>query len=273
MTVKTLENVPFESIMNCFLASFKNYFVEMPTDFQYYKKRWKNAKVRYDLSYGMFDNDILIGFIIHGIDERNGEVIAFNTGTGVLPEYRGKRIAKSIYKYAIEDLKRQHITKCSLEVIQDNIVAIKSYESIGFQKCKHYKCFKGELQKQDIGNIDLKEITYDQMNWDSIPHQEFYSWDNHKNSIKNGDYRYIQIIKDNIPESYFIINSSNGYLAQFDVLCENQSSWDRLFSGIKAISNTVKINNVDDRLDNKLKYLNAIGLKNTVDQYEMELKI
>ncbi len=273
MTVKPLESIPFESIMDCFLTSFKNYFVEMPTDFQYYKTRWKNAKVRYDLSYGMFDGDVLVGFIINGIDKRNGEVIAFNTGTGVLPEYRGKRIVKSIYKYAIKDLKQHHITKCSLEVIQDNIVAIKSYESIGFQKCKRYKCFKGEVQNNNIAHVDLNEITYKQLDWENIPNQKFYSWDNHKNSIKNGDYRYIQVLKDNTPESYFIINPSNGYLAQFDVMSQNESSWDRLFSGIKIISDTVKINNVDDRLHDKLEYLNTIGLKNTVDQYEMELNI
>lgn len=49
--------------------------------------------------------------------------------------------------------------------------------------------------------------------------------------------------------------------------------WDRLFSGIKQISSIVKVNNVNERLTKKIDYLNSIGLVNSVDQYEMKLKI
>ena len=97
MIVKHLGHTDFNTIMACFLSAFENYFVKMPTDPKYYKQRWKAAKVNFNLSYGMFDNDKLVGFIINAIDERYGEYIAFNTGTGVIPEYRGQKIVKSIY--------------------------------------------------------------------------------------------------------------------------------------------------------------------------------
>ena len=273
MTVRTLEKIAFTSIVECFLTSFKNYFVEMPEDPEYYRERWQNAKVRYDLSYGMFDNKKLIGFIINGVDKRHGDLIAFNTGTGVIPEYRGKKIVKSIYEYALKDLERNNITKCSLEVIKENTIAIKSYESTGFTKVKNYKCFKGKIDINDKEPVELNEIGFDQLDWQNLPKQEFYSWDNHKNSIKDGNYRCFQVLNGKTPESYFIINATNGYLAQFDILQTNEHSWNNLFLGIKSISETVKINNIDERLSNKLEYLNSIGIKNTVDQYEMELQI
>jgi ribosomal protein S18 acetylase RimI-like enzyme len=272
MTVRTLEKVAFKSIIDCFLISFENYFVEMPTDLEYYKERWDNAKVRFDLSYGMFDDEKLVGFIINGIDKRNGDVIAFNTGTGVIPEYRGKKIVKSIYEYALKDSKQNNITKCSLEVIKENVIAIKSYESIGFKKCKNYKCFKGKIHIEDKGSIELNEVDYNQFDTINL-NQEYYSWDNHKNSIKDGNYRYFQVLKDQIPESYFVINPVNGYLAQFDLLNQNKSGWCHLFLGIQSICETIKINNVDETLLDKLNYLNTIDLDNIVDQYEMELKI
>lgn len=56
MIVKPLDTISFETLMICFLEAFENYYVQMPTDHEYYKKRWKAAKVRLDLSYGMFDN-------------------------------------------------------------------------------------------------------------------------------------------------------------------------------------------------------------------------
>ncbi|WP_108808128.1 GNAT family N-acetyltransferase [Aquimarina spinulae] len=273
MMVRTLEKVAFKSIIDCFLISFKNYFVEMPTDLEYYKERWDNAKVRFDLSYGMFDDEKLVGFIINGIDKRNGDLIAFNTGTGVIPEYRGKKIVQSIYEYALKDLKQNGITLCSLEVIKENTIAIKSYENVGFEKCKNYKCFKGKIQIENEKVVELNEIDFNQFDMINLPNQEYYSWDNHKNSIKDGNYRYFQVLRDQTPESYFVINPVNGYLAQFDLLNKDELGWDRLFLGIKSICETVKINNIDTRLIKKINYLNSIHVENIIDQYEMELRI
>ena len=157
MIVKKLGNIAFETIIDCFLKSFKNYYVELPTDINYYKQRWELAKVDFNLSYGMFDNEKLIGFIINAVDERNGIKIAFNTGTGVLPEYRGKRIVKSIYDDAIPDLKKNGITKCSLEVITDNMKAIKSYQSIGFEICKTFECYKGAINLATSEKVELNK--------------------------------------------------------------------------------------------------------------------
>lgn len=103
MIVKHLGHTDFNVIMECFLSSFEGYFVKMPTDHDYYKKRWKAAKVNLELSYGMFDDNKLVGFIIYVIDEREGQLIAFNTGTGIIRDYRGKGIVKSIYDYALLD--------------------------------------------------------------------------------------------------------------------------------------------------------------------------
>ena len=273
MTVKPLNNISFNELMACFFKSFENYFVEMPTELNYYKLRWELAKVNYKLSYGMFDNGKLVGFIINGIDKRNGHIIAFNTGTGVLPEYRGRKIVKSIYDFALKDLRENGITKCSLEVIKKNLIAIKSYQSIGFRKCRTLKCYKGQINIKQDNFIDLVEKDFNQIDWNGLPNQIFYSWDNHSNTIKNMDYRYFQVLNQNQPESYCIINSNNGYLAQFELLQKESVNWKRLFLGIKSISHTIKINNVDHRLTDKIKFLSSIGIENTIDQYEMELEI
>lgn len=272
MTVKPLTHVPFNALITCFLNAFEHYFVKMPVDPDYYKKRWEAARVNFDLSYGMFDHEKLIGFIIHGIDNREGRRIAFNTGTGVLPEYRGRKIVKSIYKYALPDLAQKGITDCTLEVIKENEIAIKAYESVGFTICKHYKCFNGKINLGDDHSAQLKEIDPEAMDWNSLGNQHTYSWDNHMNSVKEGGYRYFQVWHQEYPESY-VIMTPNGYIAQFDLLKPGKGAWKRLFSGIKSISETVKINNVEEKLTAKINFLQAIGLENTVDQYEMEFKI
>jgi ribosomal protein S18 acetylase RimI-like enzyme len=273
LIVEKLENIEFDIIVDCFLKSFENYYVKFPTDKNYFKERWKMAKVDYALSYGMFDGGKLVGFIINAIDTRNGEKIAFNTGTGVLPEYRGKRIVRSIYDFAIPDLKINGVEKCSLEVIIENIKAIKSYQSIGFNICKTFNCFSGEIQLSSKEKIELNQVDYDAFDWEKLPNQNLYSWDFNSKVIKNGDYKYYQILKDNFPESFFIINPMNKYLAQFEILKKSDGCWHRLFEGIQEVSNSIKIINVDTRLNEKIDFLNSIGLSNTVNQYEMEINI
>lgn len=271
MTIKNLEKIAFDKIIECFLLAFKNYFVEMPTNLDFYRKRWKYAKVDLKLSYGMFDNEKLVGFIINGIDSRNGVLTAYNTGTGVIPDFRQRNIIKQIYDYAIPKLKSNGIEKCLLEVITANKIAIKTYENIGFDITRTLKCYKGGLNNSKI-DINLIEKKLNQIDFKTLPNQEYYSWDNHKNSLKaNPDYRFFQVETDAEICSYFIINNQSGYLAQFDVLDNNASNWNDLFCAIESISKKIKINNVDSKFQEKIEVLKSLGIENTIDQYEMEM--
>jgi ribosomal protein S18 acetylase RimI-like enzyme len=270
MVVKHLGQTEFSEIMECFLLAFEGYFVKMPTDYNYYKQRWTAAKVNFELSYGMFDNDKLVGFIIHAVDDRKGYNTAFNTGTGVIPEYRGKRIVKAIYEYAIPDLIKNGITKSVLEVIIENEKAIKAYEGIGFEICKNFKCFSGELL-ENKSEIEIIEASYDEISWKEIPNQDKYSWDFHYRSLKGGNSKYYQVINNGVIESFFTINTENGTINQLEIFYTIKGNWERLFSAIQSISKQVRIINVNASLEDKLLAIEKVGLKNTVNQYEMEL--
>ena len=137
----------------------------------------------------MFDKGKLVGFIIHAIDKRNGDYIAFNTGTGVVPEYRGTKIVQSIYEYAIPELKKEGITKCVLEVITENHKAINAYQGVGFNICKHLKCYNGTISLKEH-NPQIIDTTYQNMNWNTLPNQKLYSWDNQNKCLENGNYNY-----------------------------------------------------------------------------------
>jgi len=273
MTIKNLSNTSFDALLDCFLLDFENYYVKMPTDRNHYKKRWKAAKVDFNLSYGMFDKEKLVGFIIHAVDKRNGVLIAYNTGTGVIPEYRGKRIVKSIYEYALKDLEHNGIEKSTLEVITENKIAIRAYKSIGFEICKRYKCYFGNIKIESDDECELKEMALQNIDWKKLPNQQFYSWDFQKETILEGNYTFYQILNNKEPESFFIINTEKQFLAQFDLLNTENKGWKRLFLAIKQVLDPFRINNVDDRLKDKIDNLSLFGLENSVDQYEMELEV
>jgi len=271
MVVRHLGQTDFTTIMVCFLSAFENYFVKMPTDHDYYKQRWKAAKVDFNLSYGMFDGDQLVGFIINAIDDRHGDKVAYNTGTGVIPEYRGKKIVKSIYDHAIPDLKSNGITKCSLEVIVENDKAVKAYKRIGFEICKTFNCFAGELSASD-SPVQIKEIPFESIAWERMPNQDTYSWDFHYKSLKDGNSKFYNVLNDSKIESFFSIKP-DGTINQLEVFNTEKRQWERLLSAVQSIFEHVRVINVDNRLTAKRAALEHAGLKNTVNQYEMELRV
>ena len=276
MQIKSLDHVEFDEVVECFNDSFAGYFVKMPTSSDFWAKRWNAGRVDYSFSYGMFDDNKLVGFIINGIDHRNGFLTAFNSGTGVLPSYRGRKIVKQLYDYAIPKLIAGGIQLCALEVIDENNKAIKAYQSVGFEIVKTLKCYSGDLKTDVFQKIAVNKIPFENIDWNKLPNQQFYSWDNQRNAIEilKSEYECFEVVDDGKELGIFIINPKNGSLAQFDVVNEtSQDDWKKLFSAIKNIVPTIKINNIDDRLRNKILAIENQGLNNTIDQYEMEFLI
>lgn len=268
-----LSQVPFDDLMDCFNAAFKDYYVEMPSDPAYYKTRWTAAKVDYDLSFGKMVDGKLAGFIVHAIGKRKRKRIAFNTGTGVLPEHRGQGMTESIYEAALPILKEAGIQRCELEVITENAPAIRSYQKIGFEVQMALHCYKGDLDFPENPDLAIEELDYDAFVKFALPNQKYCAWDNHIASLKGGDTQYFSIYHHGTTESYFALRPETGYLAQFELLGKDPKAWERLFTAVNSLTPSVKINNVDARQKDKLAWLGRLGLAKTVDQFEMGMKL
>lgn len=273
MEIRNLTSIPISEIITCFLEAFDGYFVKLPKETSYYEKRWKNAKIRFDLSFGMFDKNRLVGFILNGIDHRKGEYMAYNAGTGVIPAYRGNRIVKAIYEKAIPELRENEISMCILEVIKENIAAIKAYESCGFSIAKSYLCFNGELRSSTSSDIQLQQQKLSKVNWDQLPNQEYYSWEYQHQSLSEEDFSFFTVMHKGTKVGYFIINTARNHLAQLEVFESNPQNWDALFNGISSLTTEVRIINVDERQQEKVAQIIANNLQNSIDQFEMELKL
>ena len=268
--IRTLEQLSFEEIVDSFLKAFVDYFVKMPEDPEYYRKRWLASGLRHDLSFGAFYHNQLVGFVLHCIDHREGHLIAFNTGTGVIPEFRGQQLTSKMYAYALPVLVANGVTKSKLEVIQQNHTAINIYQRVGFKTTRDYKCFQGELTTQSPPAL-LQKVEIGDFNWDEIPNQTLQSWDNQKDSLMNGPYTYYKAIDDGNLVGYVALNLPFNYMALCEITTGVQDHWDRLLAAVKQETPLVRINNIDSSLSNKIAALSRVGLKNTIDQYEMEL--
>ena len=270
MKITTLAQTPIEKIVACLTASFQDYFVKIPDDVSYWKNRFEHARVDKNLSWGVFDQEELVGFVINGIDQINGHLTAYNTGTGVLKKYRGQRLVDQMYAFGIPQLLSNGITNCSLEVIDQNAIGIRVYERIGFKIQKRLKCYKGDLEVNEpvlIGEASIDQIA-DYIN------DDLYSWDNKLATVRKAGELYISYkVLDSESKTvvgHFIMNPKNGYIAQLETYDGN---WNQVFAGIHQISDTIKINNVHESRTELIGYLNQVGIPNVIDQFEMEMKI
>lgn len=269
MEVKSLVNTDIEIIIECMTECFQNYFVKIPSDVDFWVKRYEAARVDYQLSFGAFDGDQLVAFIIQGIDDHNEEKTAFNTGTGVRKAYRGQKLVDQIYRDAIPILRENGIIKCMLEVIDQNHRAIRVYERIGFQKERFLRCFNGEIidleNTTSVQEIDILKLE------DAIrSYQSYYAWDSSLSTIlKGGKMFKAYQIKDSAESDlgYFIVNNVNNTLIQIEAY--HPQNWLQVLTATKKVIPSIRINNIDDRRRDCLKAFEKAGIQNHINQFEM----
>ena len=268
MTIKTLEGLSLQDVLPVFLEAFEGYFVPMPTSIDYWASRFDLAQVDFSASYGAFHNDRLVAFIIHAIDQKQGQKVAFNTGTGVLRPYRGQHLVDQMYDMAFDELGNRGVQRFELEVIIENLVAIAVYKRLGFDVRRTYKCYRGKLG--DAYNPHMFSVKRCDIS-DCVSFQNFtdYSWDFRTSVIKRAENKYgSYLVHTSAGKAvgYFIVDEKSGTIAQVDATKGHISD---VIAAIGIKCADVKINNIDLSRKEVLEALDHLGLKNTIDQYEM----
>ena len=279
MQIKNLTATNFQSIVDCFNEAFANYFVPIHASKEYLTLRWKGARIDPSLSFGVFDADKIVAFMFIGVDEHYGKLTAHNDGTGVIPAYRGQRLVDKMYEVAIPKFKAKGIEQCSLEVIQENARAIAVYERLGFKKLRGVNCFSGEIIRKNTpipSNLRIEQTS--QANWalyetcfDFVP-----CWNNGLNWVKaiSETYAFFEVYEAQQFAGFGIVDKS-GALPIFGIRPNfRKKGYGRiLFETMAATRPKLRTNNVDDTATATLQLLEKMGMKNTINQYEMLLEL
>ena len=114
----------------------------------------KNA-VDFDASVGAYDSEKLVGFTMIGIDNWGDSLVAFDAGTGIVPEFRKQGLAKAMFDHALPGLRERGVTQFVLEVLQGNEPAIKAYTKSGFEISREFRCFAGDLSQLRAQTISI----------------------------------------------------------------------------------------------------------------------
>lgn len=293
MLVKNLAHLPISNIVDCILLCFGgDYFVKFPSDLDYWTERFRKDRVDLSLSFGMFEENELVGFILTGIDVHRGLLTAYNTRTGVIPSFRNQRLVDQIYAHALPKFKQRGIVTCTLEVIQRNANAVRVYERIGFTPTRVLKCFKGVLPLLDnhLQHVSTTLVQHSEVQ-EYYSDAQYYAWGSSRQALVNSTsgafHTYLVFVSEGgqaVNIGQFVIEPISFSLAQLEIsatLSEDKDEemiivlWGHLFQGIAAVceGNPICLWNVDVNRIALLKYLQSTGLENMFDQDEMNMTI
>jgi ribosomal protein S18 acetylase RimI-like enzyme len=277
--IQTLEHTSHADILQVFNDSFSDYLVPFSISAPQFENKIQNEGIRLEFSAGVFEEERLVAFILHGYGIVDDQKMLYNAGTGVLPSFRGKHLTRQLYQFLMPKFQSMDIRQIQLEVIVENIAAIKTYGAIGFVLKRTLNCYKGSLLiPADTDSFDvrpLKEFNWDNMQsfWDYYP-----TWQNSIRAVENGRSKSesLGIYKNERLVGYIIFNPSAKRIQQFAIHKNYrfQELGTKLFSqAANNFGNDVSIINVDEAATETNAFLQSVGLQIFTRQFEMELKL
>lgn len=274
MEIKSLENTPVQTIVDTLNLAFSDYMIPINFTIDYVNERWTASGVDYKMSFGVFDENKLVGFIIHAINIYGDAKVAYNASTGVIPSHRRKGLLTKLYDTAISKLQENGIQKSTLEVITSNERAILAYKKVGFNIDRHYKLYKFKWSRRVTSekyNIEFKE-NFDFENFDQLQNY-FPSIENQNHCLAayQNNLNVVLAKENNNIVGYILFHKTTKRIHRLGVF---ENNWEKygthLFSGLPA--ENYNIINVDTSNKNIHAFFYKMNFENYIDQYDMSFK-
>ena len=183
MEITSLEATEFTVLHRAFLNAFSDYVVKMQPDEDQLRELFARRGVDLSLSAGAFADNTLVGFTFNALGQYQNVMTAYDAGSGVLPAYRRQGISDKIFQFLIPRLTAAGVEHYLLEVIEQNVAAVKLYEKIGFRFSRKFDVFVGTPQVSESSLFEIHEIQPDWERWREMWDWE-PSWQNSSDSLQ-----------------------------------------------------------------------------------------
>lgn len=133
ISFKRLSECTFAEAVDLWNRGFEGYYFPMTTNAFSFVQRMGNEGLSPDLSVVAVKDGQIIGFVLNGTRVINGKKVAWNGGTGVVPEYRHQGVGKALMKEVFDVYQSEGVAVATLEAISANVNAINLYEQMGYE--------------------------------------------------------------------------------------------------------------------------------------------
>ncbi|WKT78510.1 GNAT family N-acetyltransferase [Lysinibacillus fusiformis] len=190
MNIKTVSQCTLEEVLRAWNKGFEGYFVPIHMTAEMFLQRLVGEGLSAEHSIVAFDHNEPIGIVVNGFRHMDGKKIAWNGGTGISPNYRGKGVSRLLMEETLAIYERENVEIATLEAIKENSVAIALYEKYGYVITDQLQFLSGEYEAkvEHTTAIRVEIIRPEQ-----LPHVPFYQedvpWQCSWHSVKQGEAR------------------------------------------------------------------------------------
>lgn len=190
--IKRLSECTLTDAVIAWNKGFEGYFFDMTTTVEQFTRRMVLEGLSPTISVIAYDRNRPVGLILNGIRLINGKKVAWNGGTGVDPEYRGKGVSKKLIEAALAIYEEENVDIATLEAVKGNKKAISLYEKYGYKTVDElvHLQHKGELSKDAFlsKNNSFTYIKGIPIDVSHVPfYQELIPWQTQWNSVRDGE--------------------------------------------------------------------------------------
>lgn len=282
MEYRLLKTESLEKIHHCFNEAFSDYIVNIQLSFEKFQRIMVRNGVDLKVSIGLYDKGNLVGFILNGVGTWNNIPTVYDSGTGIIKEYRGKKYSRRMFEVLKRKLEH-NFSQYLLEVIQTNTPAYTLYCNQGFRIERELLCFR--IDKEDLPpsetDCDLHFKKMSSLNWDvlktfwnSVP-----SWQNSIQAVERDSdhFEEVGVYLDNNCIGYAVFDPQSGEIVHIAVKKDmrRKGIGSVLLNKISAETKGthLRIINIDKRDQETINFFRRNKFINHINQYEMILDL
>lgn len=272
-----LKDSDFSELHATFLDAFSDYFISFQLSEEQLKNHIALNSVDLSRSVGAFSEDKMVGFTLNGFGEWNDKKTVYDAGTGVIPAFRHQGIGRRIFDFMTPQFRAAGYEQMLLEVISENVNAIRLYEKLGFQKTRRLLYFerRAPFDFEPQTAFEMREIS----NPDWHLFEKFSdgqtSWQNSATAMRQTPRKVILgAFAGDECVGCGIFFPKTGSIAQLAVAREHRRKG--AASAVLAEMQTrigkdknLKASNVDETIESAVAFFKKRGFSETLSQWEM----
>jgi ribosomal protein S18 acetylase RimI-like enzyme len=132
ITFRSVSDCTWREMTDIWNKGFEGYFVPLHFDEKQLNVHFAKGDISPQHSFLACYDGKPAGFILNGFRQIDGKKVAWNGGTGVKKEFRGKGVGKALIQECLSLYKEEQVDIATLEAIELNIPAIRLYEKFGY---------------------------------------------------------------------------------------------------------------------------------------------
>ncbi len=276
LEMRFLSPEDIEEVYPCFVEAFSNESRTIIINRQTFLQRLSRNGYQPGLSVGVWDGQRMIAFMLHCLTGQT----AYNTGTGVLLDYRRKGLVSRMYDFSKPALRNAGAKHCLLEVLKTNQAALGAYARCGFVQNREFMLYA--LYSKNL-RVSSPKIRFHIIEAEYADWQAYASLSSFEPSYQNtndcilrdwADQRVIEAYHKAVLVGFCIFSPTSGRISQIAV-GENfrrKGIGSALLAKVYYLSRVKEISilNVDSRAGEALEFFKRTGFVRPVIQVEMK---